>query len=91
MHDVKSVLECVYVFVCVCLYAHTVTCVCLCVVQDVGGQDKIRPLWRHYYTGTQGVYMDVCMNVCVYRRHSSMCLYHLIGCSTVVFRTLTVW
>jgi len=21
--------------------------------QDVGGQDKIRPLWRHYYTGTQ--------------------------------------
>ena len=23
--------------------------------QDVGGQDKIRPLWRHYYTGTQGL------------------------------------
>ena len=22
---------------------------------DVGGQDKIRPLWRHYYTGTQGL------------------------------------
>lgn len=22
-------------------------------VWDVGGQDKIRPLWRHYYTGTQ--------------------------------------
>ncbi|GAB1521614.1 ADP-ribosylation factor, Arf Arf6 [Rhizoctonia solani] len=21
-------------------------------VWDVGGQDKIRPLWRHYYTGT---------------------------------------
>jgi len=21
----------------------------------VGGQDKIRPLWRHYYTGTQGL------------------------------------
>lgn len=20
-------------------------------VWDVGGQDKIRPLWRHYYTG----------------------------------------
>ena len=20
---------------------------------DVGGQDKIRPLWRHYYTGSQ--------------------------------------
>jgi small GTP-binding protein len=21
----------------------------------VGGQEKIRPLWRHYYTGTQGL------------------------------------
>eukprot|EP00494_Astrolonche_serrata_P002148 UN02154 len=24
-------------------------------VWDVGGQDKIRPLWRHYYANTQGV------------------------------------
>ena len=24
-------------------------------VWDVGGQDKIRPLWKHYYTGTQGL------------------------------------
>lgn len=24
-------------------------------LQDVGGQDKIRPLWRHYYMGTQGL------------------------------------
>jgi len=24
-------------------------------VWDVGGQDKIRPLWRHYYSNTQGV------------------------------------
>ena len=24
-------------------------------VWDVGGQDKIRPFWRHYYTGTQGL------------------------------------
>jgi small GTP-binding protein len=24
-------------------------------VWDVGGQDKIRRLWRHYYTGTMGV------------------------------------
>ncbi len=23
--------------------------------QDVGGQDKIRPLWRHYYTGTHAL------------------------------------
>lgn len=25
------------------------------VVWDVGGQDKIRPLWRHYYRNTQGL------------------------------------
>jgi ADP-ribosylation factor protein 1 len=24
-------------------------------VWDVGGQDKIRPLWRHYYQNTEGV------------------------------------
>jgi len=24
-------------------------------VWDVGGQDKIRPLWRHYFQGTQGL------------------------------------
>lgn len=24
-------------------------------VWDVGGQDKIRPLWRHYFSGTQGL------------------------------------
>eukprot|EP00475_Leptophrys_vorax_P019479 TRINITY_DN2662_c0_g1_i3.p1 TRINITY_DN2662_c0_g1~~TRINITY_DN2662_c0_g1_i3.p1 ORF type:complete len:184 (+),score=32.41 TRINITY_DN2662_c0_g1_i3:172-723(+) len=24
-------------------------------VWDVGGQDKIRPLWRHYFNNTQGV------------------------------------
>jgi len=24
-------------------------------IWDVGGQDKIRALWRHYYTGTQGL------------------------------------
>merc|ERR1712124_160271 len=24
-------------------------------VWDVGGQDKIRPLWRHYYQNTQAV------------------------------------
>ncbi|KAG8863363.1 ADP-ribosylation factor, Arf Arf6 [Tulasnella sp. 330] len=24
-------------------------------VWDVGGQDKIRPLWRHYYKGTQAL------------------------------------
>mmetsp|Transcript_342 Transcript_342/g.973 ORF Transcript_342/g.973 Transcript_342/m.973 type:complete len:183 (+) Transcript_342:47-595(+) len=31
-------------------------------VWDVGGQDKIRPLWRHYYEGTQGLIFVVDSN-----------------------------
>ena len=31
-------------------------------VWDVGGQDKIRPLWAHYYEGTQGVIFVVDAN-----------------------------
>merc|ERR550532_3622986 len=31
-------------------------------VCDVGGQDKIRPLWRHYYQNTQGVIFVVDSN-----------------------------
>merc|ERR1712241_403055 len=31
-------------------------------VWDVGGQDKIRPLWRHYYQGTQGIIFVVDSN-----------------------------
>merc|ERR1712048_950550 len=31
-------------------------------VWDVGGQDKIRPLWRHYYQGTNGVIFVVDSN-----------------------------
>ncbi|KAH0629157.1 hypothetical protein JD844_011012 [Phrynosoma platyrhinos] len=27
-------------------------------VWDVGGQDKIRPLWRHYFQNTQGMIID---------------------------------
>ncbi|KAL7667984.1 hypothetical protein ACOME3_008705 [Neoechinorhynchus agilis] len=33
-------------------------------VWDVGGQDKIRPLWRHYYTGTQGLIFVVDSSDC---------------------------
>jgi small GTP-binding protein len=29
---------------------------------DVGGQDKIRPLWRHYYTNTQAIIFVVDSN-----------------------------
>lgn len=31
-------------------------------VWDVGGQDKIRPLWRHYYHNTQGIIFVVDSN-----------------------------
>merc|ERR1712087_831469 len=31
-------------------------------VWDVGGQDIIRPLWRHYYQGTQGIIFVVDSN-----------------------------
>jgi hypothetical protein len=31
-------------------------------VWDIGGQDKIRPLWRHYYSDTQGVIFVVDAN-----------------------------
>lgn len=31
-------------------------------VWDVGGQDKIRPLWRHYYQNTQGLVFVVDSN-----------------------------
>lgn len=37
------------------IFQHWSLTVSLTVQQDVGGQDKIRPLWRHYYTGTQGL------------------------------------
>merc|ERR1719221_1309512 len=31
-------------------------------VWDVGGQDKIRPLWKHYYHGTNGLIFVVDSN-----------------------------
>jgi len=31
-------------------------------VWDVGGQDKIRPLWRHYFQNTQGIIFAVDSN-----------------------------
>ena len=30
--------------------------------RDVGGQDKIRPLWRHYFQNTQGLIFVVDSN-----------------------------
>lgn len=31
-------------------------------VWDVGGQDKIRPLWRHYFSNTHGIIFVVDSN-----------------------------
>ena len=37
------------------------------VVWDVGGQDKIRPLWRHYFQNTEGKYIDYYSYVYLYK------------------------
>ena len=46
-------------------------------VWDVGGQDKIRPLWRHYFQNTQGISQIavhlITRNGLQYRRESSSC------------------
>ena len=34
-------------------------------VWDVGGQDKIGPLWRHYYKSTQGEVVTESLGQCV--------------------------
>ncbi|XP_041038776.1 ADP-ribosylation factor 6-like [Carcharodon carcharias] len=48
-------------------------------VWDVGGQDKIRPLWRHYYTGTQGLIfvVDCTDRGCIDEARQE--LYHIIN------------
>lgn len=44
------------------LFPVPTTCSIHDVVWDVGGQDKIRPLWRHYYQNTQGLIFVVDSN-----------------------------
>jgi len=41
-------------------------------VWDVGGQDKIRPLWRHYFQNTQGLIFVVDSND-RYPSYSGLC------------------
>ena len=36
-------------------------------VWDVGGQDKIRPLWRHYFQNTQGELVTESVGQCMCR------------------------
>ena len=44
---------------------HRLGRLCLCgavMIWDIGGQDKLRPLWKYYYAGTQGVIFVVDSN-----------------------------
>ena len=34
-------------------------------VWDVGGQDKIRPLWRHYFSGESDLLLEMLRKACV--------------------------
>ena len=57
-------------------------------VWDVGGQDKIRPLWRHYYQNTQGLIFVVDSNDRCFFRSASACW----GCAAaVVFVFVCIW
>lgn len=46
-------------------------------VWDVGGQDKIRPLWRHYFQNTQGLIFVVDSNDREVCSHMSICISYL--------------
>jgi GTPase SAR1 family protein len=53
-------------------------------VWDVGGQDKIRPLWRHYFQNTQGLIFVVDSND-RYPSYSGLCsdfswIFSVFGC-----------
>jgi GTPase SAR1 family protein len=52
-------------------------------VWDVGGQDKIRPLWRHYYQNTQGLIFvvdsnDRCVFAALARVRGAVLLLHCV-------------
>ncbi|RRT61331.1 hypothetical protein GW17_00001405 [Ensete ventricosum] len=32
-------------------------------VWDVGGQEKLRPLWRHYFNNTDGLVNSSCLSI----------------------------
>jgi ADP-ribosylation factor protein 1 len=49
-------------------------------VWDVGGQKKLRTLWRHYYHGTQGLIFVVDSNDQARFELAAQELHHLLGC-----------
>ena len=48
-------------------------------VWDVGGQDRIRKLWRHYYVGTQGLVYLVDSNDAGRFQEAAEELHHLLS------------
>lgn len=48
---------------------------------DVGGQDKIRPLWRHYFQNTQ---------VCIFENYSVILILNVYDFSRGSFLSLIV-
>jgi len=47
-------------------------------VWDVGGQDKIRPLWRHYFQNTQGQVLWLFVRDCVFIFYNLVLLLNFI-------------
>ena len=63
-------------------------------VWDVGGQDKIRPLWRHYFQNTQGLIFVVDSNDrerIAEARDELLGLPELLGRAVVSFKHTTLW
>ena len=50
-----------------------------CTVWDVGGQERIRPLWRHYYANTSGIVFVVDSNDPERFREAQEELQHVVG------------
>ena len=56
-------------------------------VWDVGGQDKIRPLWRHYFQNTQGLIFVVDSNDRERIGEAQEELQKMVGTLKIVFQS----
>lgn len=64
-------------------------------VWDVGGQDKIRPLWRHYYQNTQGLIFvvdssDTKRIAEAEQELANMVIFMLFLCSFIAFNQILI-
>jgi len=55
-------------------------------VWDVGGQDKIRPLWRHYYQNTQGTSTSNSIGDIANEKSVAICFSFIICVQTPSFQ-----